>query len=382
LEEIMGGPKRVMAFINRTPIPATQIGTSLGEKIKQVFNPTLRGGEDKPKEKEIIQPMTPSVTTVTPTTSATPVVVPKKAPVLSLGNIDSSKFPMLTVDSFLAITTHRTSWNITPEAAKWLMGTYNKNNRPIKTGTWTRYSQDMREGKWIYNGEPIVFSFENGELIMRSGQHRFLACIDAKVPFASDITIGIKAEAVATLDTGSTRSPADMLVIDQVFTGPNEKQRSSVGNATVGLLLAYYQGNPANASRARLRNHEIRENFNEFPGLKEATDFIIKKRYDRTVGVPLSVVVALYWLGAYKANRQEDTINFFERIAHLEFKDDKDPAKSLYRRIETTKTSAGRRERGRDIFAVCAKALSAELNGKKVGFAQMVYRNGEPLPQF
>lgn len=101
---------------------------------------------------------------------------------------------------------------ITPElAGDFLkMNTHNRrpNNRSIEA-----YAKAMRSGKWLLNGEPIIISEEN---VILDGQNRLYACVKAGVPFETLFVWGVTPQAFKTIDIGATRSPGDILFIDNI----------------------------------------------------------------------------------------------------------------------------------------------------------------------
>ena len=83
-------------------------------------------------------------------------------------------------------------------------------NRTLSEATAARYAADMKEGRWINNGQPIVFD-EMGNLI--DGQHRCRAIILAQMPIAMLVVRGAPSRAMETMDTGRPRKLSDVLHI-------------------------------------------------------------------------------------------------------------------------------------------------------------------------
>lgn len=84
-------------------------------------------------------------------------------------------------------------------------------NRPLAKRTVEAYAQDMKAGKWQFNGEPIRIDI-SGNLI--DGQHRLHAIVRAGLPQDLLIIRGIEKDTFSTIDRGRTRSLADILAID------------------------------------------------------------------------------------------------------------------------------------------------------------------------
>lgn len=119
---------------------------------------------------------------------------------------------------------------VTPRmAAQWLEK--NTHNRPIKQRVVEDYAQQMKEGKWVLNGEAIVFD-END--VLADGQHRLWACVEADTPFETVVVFGVSEAAFATIDTGVKRTAADVLHI-----AGHTKHRGPV--AAASTLVIQYQ---------------------------------------------------------------------------------------------------------------------------------------------
>jgi len=99
--------------------------------------------------------------------------------------------------------------SITPQiATQWLR--CNKNNRPVRKGHVVFLAQEILNGNWQVNGQPIIIA-ENEDVL--DGQHRLLAVIEAGQPIKTLVVYGIKAQAFSTIDTGVVRSGADALCL-------------------------------------------------------------------------------------------------------------------------------------------------------------------------
>jgi len=98
---------------------------------------------------------------------------------------------------------------ITPDKARSLLEV-NTTNRPVSERTVRSYTQMMRDGKWILNGEGIKMC--GGKLI--DGQHRLHACVKSDRPFTTLIVFVDDNRAFSTLDNGKKRTGADILGIE------------------------------------------------------------------------------------------------------------------------------------------------------------------------
>lgn len=99
---------------------------------------------------------------------------------------------------------------ITPSVAQaYLMK--NQKNRSINSGKVRQYAQAMKNGKWMLNGETIVFD-EDGNLL--NGQHRLSAVVMANVPVKMLVVRNAASDTFATFDTGRNRRIEDVLSIE------------------------------------------------------------------------------------------------------------------------------------------------------------------------
>lgn len=120
---------------------------------------------------------------------------------------------------------------ITPDVANCYLR-LNPSNRPLTASRIKTYAQDMRDGKWKLNGEAILFD-ANGLLI--NGQHRLLACIEAKQPFMTYVIRGLDPNVRTTTDTGRPRSAADNI-------GMAGAENTRMVAAAIMFILRYQNG--------------------------------------------------------------------------------------------------------------------------------------------
>jgi hypothetical protein len=101
---------------------------------------------------------------------------------------------------------------ITPTmAAAWLVR--NSKNRPLSEREVNTYAKEIREGRWMPNGETIKFD-RMGNLL--DGQHRLHACIIASRPFRSYVVYDIDSNYFDTIDGGKKRTAGDVLAVKGV----------------------------------------------------------------------------------------------------------------------------------------------------------------------
>jgi hypothetical protein len=99
---------------------------------------------------------------------------------------------------------------ITPDKALNWLENANPNNRTLSDAHVNRLARDMKEGRWILTHEGIAFSPEG---ILLDGQHRLWAIVEADMPVEMHVWFNVDPAALMAIDSGKTRSLADILRI-------------------------------------------------------------------------------------------------------------------------------------------------------------------------
>jgi hypothetical protein len=152
---------------------------------------------------------------------------------------------------------------ITPEDALHMLD-FNRCNRPANQQHINRIADQIKAGKWRFNGDTIKIS-ETNEIL--DGQHRLWAIIEAKVAVQTIVVRGIAPDAFATIDTlRKPRSGADILAL---LGAPHHRLVIS----TALKWLCHWQRRtlenyrePAN----RIENSDIEEAYRNNPGMARA----------------------------------------------------------------------------------------------------------------
>lgn len=101
---------------------------------------------------------------------------------------------------------------ITPSIAREMLKR-NQGNRNVSESQVTFYANQMLNGGWLFDGQPIRFN-NNGRLL--DGQHRLNAIIESGTPQTFLIITGISSEAFKVMDTGKNRSSMDVFKISGI----------------------------------------------------------------------------------------------------------------------------------------------------------------------
>ena len=128
---------------------------------------------------------------------------------------------------------------ITPEYAKQLLAMSQGNRTPSRSNL-KYYTKLMKNGEWVNTGEEIIISQPTKEQpmgILLDGHTRLTACIHANAAFESDIKWNVPFEAMASMDTGGTRTPTHHL---EILGIKNQNAVSSVYNKLHAYVNKYY----------------------------------------------------------------------------------------------------------------------------------------------
>lgn len=111
---------------------------------------------------------------------------------------------------------HIAAWMpISPATAREWDERYNKVNRSKKKASQAAWADDVRRGRWIVDGNTIIFTPWGEKIEQLDGQHRLGAIADGNRTVWSLVVIGIDPAARWVIDSGNSRSVADVLKMNQ-----------------------------------------------------------------------------------------------------------------------------------------------------------------------
>lgn len=160
---------------------------------------------------------------------------------------------------------------LTPEIAMEMLEA-NKHNRPLRQSLINRITDQIRRGKWKFNGDTIKISTTFDVL---DGQHRLWAVCEAKRPVETLVVFGIDREAFDTIDTlRNYRSASDTVALEGVA-----RHRAILATALSwlvryerGVMLEYKQ--PKN----RIENADVKEALRANPNIAAAAERVSRLR--------------------------------------------------------------------------------------------------------
>lgn len=106
---------------------------------------------------------------------------------------------------------------ITPQRAQQYLQLLSQPNRRLVEHVVSRYANDMKLGRFVMNGEPIIFDSEGAVI---DGQHRLHACVRSGTAFTSMVVRGVPHSVFVSINTGRTRIGCDVLSIAGYVNSP------------------------------------------------------------------------------------------------------------------------------------------------------------------
>ena len=233
---------------------------------------------------------------------------------------------------------------ITPALAKQLLE-QNPKNRNISQRAVDAFANDMKNGRWNNNGQTFVIS-ESGYLL--DGQHRCAAVLQSRVTISAFVVRGAPDAVFSTLDTGRSRSLADLLSIDGYM---NTKKLQ----ATAAICWAYVSGAAVTYK----------------PTKAAAFDFIKAHPYmAHTVSettkankFPHSALASVVFLANENRKFDFEVSQFIDGVAHGDSLAKGDPRLTLREWYFSRSGRVGMRLKNHAIFAAVARAWSAWAKG-------------------
>jgi hypothetical protein len=195
----------------------------------------------------------------------------------------------------------------TEQATEWLAT--NKRNRRLSSNIVEKYTNLMRDKLWQYDGSPIRFDTE-GNVI--DGQHRLWAVIESGTTQEFLIITGLAPETFLTIDTGKSRTFADLISINY----PNTPSLSHVAAATqiVYKWETGLRGKPLSSSGYnKVTSNAVLMQF--FANDHDRLIDIARRGHtlsSRVTGLSPSTLSLLLWV--LEGIDQEDATFFFDRL--------------------------------------------------------------------
>lgn len=239
----------------------------------------------------------------------------------------------------------------------------NTNNRPLCPRRVDLYAEKMKAGLWRENGESIVITDKPR---LGSGQHRLHAIIKSGIGFNMVIVRGVADDAFPTLDTGKSRTAANVMACAGVKNATKTAAAlSAIANYQAGSIAAWNGMKGADLINSYAETYG---DISEFVGLSERIRGGCNARASFFAG-------ALYWMNA--ANRGA-MLDFAEKMSTGIGLVPGDPELLLRARASSDAGSKAKLSKI-EYAALVAVAVRAKLMGKRVH--SLKWDSGSQFPE-
>lgn len=252
---------------------------------------------------------------------------------------------------------------ITPQKAREYFNTSQgegKRFRPISQQYVHSYADTMKKGRWMENGEPIVFD-SNGDLT--NGCHRMLAVEEAGIPVRFLVVRGVEPEAFTTYDNGRHRTVGQLLCMQGV------KNYNLVGSIVMANERLIRSGrltennSSAGGRKIKQSNDDNYQNYRRDPSGFDDTAAYINKLQSRARILSGSWAGGLFYYLTHTGGYTKDEVEpFFEAL----FSTDSSEIASadMLRKRITSAALSGQKLKADMLFALIAKAWNAYITGR------------------
>jgi hypothetical protein len=239
---------------------------------------------------------------------------------------------------------------ITPERAEQLLSS-NTINRGISGSVVEKYFRDMRDGRWLLNGQTIKLT-ASGQLI--DGQHRLEAVKKARRPFPAIVVEGVPEACIGSLDFGHKRS------LGEILRDRGEVNTASLASALRWLWMIKHE--VVLAAKISPTNGEMLQLLDKYPNIRVGQKHAPGLREFLGSGV----TAALHFMFSQKdATKAEE---FFERLIDGVALQSTNPVYQLRERLIKIRASHRVRVAEAERVALAIKAWNA-------------YREDRPIQQ-
>lgn len=222
---------------------------------------------------------------------------------------------------------------ITPEIATRLTA-QKQANRKVSANNLNKVKAAMNRGEWVLNGEAIKIS-TSGRVL--DGQHRLMASSETGITFTTLIVYGLPEEAQDSMDTGKSRTLADVLSIR------GYKNATSLASITIAIMRGERWGTRQGAisqwGSGLITNKQAIERIAAEPSLTELPTIVGQHS---KIGLPGRTAGYLFYL--FSAIDSEDAVFFFEKLLSGDSLDRGHPILTLRNQLINLKAERGQKK--------------------------------------
>lgn len=236
----------------------------------------------------------------------------------------------------------------------------NTHNRPMNPGHVNKLADEMTQGNWRLNGEPVIYA-QDGRVL--DGQHRLMACLKAEIPFQTTVVYGVDESVFPTIDVGLRRTGSHTLAM------LGEKQPARLA-AALRYVDRYLKGETD--VKKRLGNSELQEALSKHPGVRESLGYCTE---NYTQLMPISLLAALHYLFALRNKPKAD--DFVYRLVCGLGIDQDSPIYLLRERLVQNAASKARVSEDY-LAALTIKAYNSFASGERLKYLRFREKGASP----
>jgi len=238
----------------------------------------------------------------------------------------------------------------------------NSDNRSLRPAKAAQYANDIRSGRWTFNGEPIIIS-DTGEL--NDGQHRAWAVADANTPIPVLMVFGVPRDTRTTIDQGAARTAGDYLTMDGIPNG-------TVQAALARNLLAFERSEGTSLLEGRhVTNAEVMERALSDLRVAKSASFAACHAKPARAFAPPSVVAFCHYIFFAISPDQAET--YMDQVCRGEGLRARDPAYTVRERL----VSLGSKSREKRIHIII-RGWNAFRQGRSLTIAKIAGEENIP----
>ena len=270
--------------------------------------------------------------------------------------------------------THRTEprhriIDLTPELAEELLAK-NPKNRKFSPANYATVRRAVERGEWVLNGEAIKVS-ENGYIL--DGQHRCRAVVETGITIRTLVVEGLPDTTQDTMDTGKSRSLADILAIhgESNTIGLAALIKKFVTSQRYGFASAF----SGTVGGRALTNRECLDWFGQN---QWARGYVMPgKAIGQATAIPASM--ASFLMTTFDNIDSEDSAYFWARVIDGTNLSSTSPIYVLRKTLKIIDDDSRGERSQRYMGAIVIKAWNAYRAGDEVG--QLRFRAGGAKPE-
>lgn len=258
---------------------------------------------------------------------------------------------------------------MTPSFADRLL-TSNIHNRGARDEHVHKLARDMAAGTFRFTGDPIRIDKDG---VLLDGQHRLMACVEAKVPFDTVLIEGLESEAQQNIDQNIARKFSDYLVMHGC--------KNPFNVAAIVRMEELVATAPSLETAVTGRNRI--PSFNELVARYERDpdhyDELTKRSQGVAKGLPVSGTVVATLMTHFARISEDDARDFFIKLRNPGMLPGGHPVLALRNAlIEERNRSAGGSLGARWTYGIIIKAWNLYRDGTTVGSLKARFGGANP----